>query len=95
MLWESLPSGTNGQEFSGHPCTPCPAPHPGVTILTQGTCVGESNLLRTFLVSGGMESLFFEGSLDWLGFWACLLQARGFVGSPNDLQNSTYVGEKG
>lgn len=35
--------------------------------------------------------MLFEGCLDWLGFWACLLQVRGFVGSPNDLQNSTVI----
>lgn len=73
--------------------SPRPTPIPGDGHLnTRHT--GRSDRLRTFLASRGMESLLFEGCLDWLGFWACLLQARGFVGSPNDLQNSTWMVER-
>lgn len=53
---------------------------------------GWGHRLHTFLVSEGRESC--NGCLDWLVFWACLLQARGFDGSPKDLQNSTCMGKR-
>lgn len=53
---------------------------------------GWGHRLHTFLVFEGMESS--GDCLGWLRFWACLLQAWGFAGSPKDLQNSTCMGKR-
>lgn len=89
--WEGPPADTTQRDPQVVPFS-LPSPqgdHPADTGLTSG-----GDLPHTFFVSGGAESLSFAGGFGWLGFWACLLQARGFVGSPNDLQNSTCVGER-
>lgn len=65
---------------------------PEITLPSLGTGLGAPPRLHTFLVSEGRESC--DGCLGWLGFWACLLQARGFDGSPKDLQNSTCRGKR-
>lgn len=93
LSWEGPPAGTIREGVAGHPCSPARAPSGGHPA--DPGFEGRSDRVRTFLVSGGTESLSFGGCLVWLGFWACLLQARGFVGSPNDLQNSTCTGEGG
>lgn len=64
---------------------------PSQRPLCQHWAQGWGHRLHTFLVSEGLESC--DGCLGLLGFWACLLQARGFVGSPKDLQNSTCMGK--
>lgn len=87
------PSGTTREDSQAIPA-PIVPPSQGAHPADSGD-MGGSDFLRTFLASGGTECLSFKGGLAWTGFWVCLLQARGFAGSPNDLQNSTCMGEKG
>lgn len=81
LPWGCPPSGTIQER--------CWPPSQQVTTLLS---LGWEDHPHTFFLSGGTESC--DGCLGWLGFWACLLQARGFVGSPKDLQNSTCMGNR-